>query len=297
MSTLFDRLSQILPGLEEGTDKAEWSATKVEQEAQDVRNNGAFRWFARLGLLGRAVVYLVLGALIIQIAANGRASSPADTQGAFSEVARQPAGTEFLALLAFGLAAYALWRFVEALSRTPEGQRASGWTRVGWLASGALYVALCVDVIRMILGSKPNEGPEQHPSSFAANVFQLPLGPELLGLIGAAVAAGGIALTVWGIKHDYGKLLQTTQMGHRTLTVARWTGVLGNTARGIAVLLVTFSLIVSAVSDNPKEAKSLDAALQALARTSFGAPLLIAVGIGFLSFGVYSVIEARFRRV
>ncbi len=229
---------------------------------------------------------------------NGRPSSATDSQGAFAEVARQPAGTELLVVVAIGLAAYAMWRFVESFSCGPLGERVSGWSRAGWVAIGVLYVALCVDVVRMIAGSRPNGGPEQHPSSLAESVLRVPLGPELLGLIAAAVTAGGIILIVWGAMHDHTEPLQASRMKHRaTLKVARWSGIFGNVARGVAVLLVASSLFVSAASDNPTKAKSLDAALQGLSGTPGGGVLLIIVGAGFLSFAAYSAIDARFRRV
>jgi hypothetical protein len=272
-------------------------AAKVKHGAEQVRHNRAFRWFARAGLLARAVVYLVLGGLVLQIGSSGHGSSQADAQGAFAEVGRQPAGTETLALLAAGLAAYAVWRFIEASSRRPQGQQISPWSRLGWYAAGGLYVALCVSVIRIIAGSGSSQKAEQHPSSFAADILRVPAGPALLGLIAAAVAAGGIGLIAWGLRHDYAKELRTDQMTRRVRTVTRWSGMLGNTVRGIAVLLVASSLFLSAVSDDPARAKSLDTALYSLAGSPAGAALLVIVGAGFVSFGFHSVFEARFRRV
>lgn len=210
---------------------------------------------------------------------------------------RQPAGTEILAILAAGLAAYAVWRFVEACALRPRGQRISRWTRGGWFAISALYVGLCVSVVQLMAGSSANEGPAQHPSSFAARVLHLSLGPILLGLTAAALAVGGIALFIWGARHDYAKSLHTEKMSEPASTVARWSGIIGNAARGVAVVLVAWSFFGSALSDDPDRAKSLDAALHMLAGSPAGAVLLVAVGAGFLSFGLHSIIEARFGRV
>jgi Domain of Unknown Function (DUF1206) len=297
MITNLDRILRFRPEVEEDASQSASSATKVEQGAQRVRTSPLFQWIARVGLLSRAVVYVVLGALILEIAVKGRASSRADSEGAFSEIARQPAGREILALLATGLAAYALWRFVETVSSQPQGQQVSAWARIGWLTVGVLYVGLCVNVVKIILGSPAKQGPEQHPSSFAASVLQLPLGPELLGLVAAAVVVGGIVLIVWGAIHDYGKSLQTARMSPGVRKLARWSGILGNAARGVAVLMVGSSLFVSAVSDNPNRAKALDTALQGVANGAVGKVLLVAVGVGFVIFATHSIVEARFRRV
>lgn len=282
-------------GTESDTERS--GADKVEHGADAVRHNPFFRGFARVGLLARAVVYLVVGGLVLDIAASGRGQAQADSEGAFAEIRRQPAGTEILAILAAGLAAYAVWRFVEACSRRPRGRQISRWTRGGWFAISALYVGLCVSVVRLMAGSSANEGPAQHPSSFATSVLHLFLGPLLLGLIAATLAVGGTALVVWGVRHDYAKSLQTENMSKLTRNVAGCSGIVGNASRGVAVALVAWSLFGSAVSDDPDKAKSLDAALHMLAGSLPGAVLLVAFGAGFLAFGLHSIIEARFGRV
>jgi hypothetical protein len=297
MSADLGRLTRLLPGLDGDVNNARASATKVERRAQQVRRNRSFQWFARAGLIARAVVYVVLGVLILEIAIKGRPSARADSLGSFAEIARQPAGVEVLALLAIGLVAYAIWRFAEAASRTPQGQETSGWTRVGWMAAGFVYLVLCLNVVRLVAGTRPNEGPEQHPSSFAGSVLRLPLGPELLGLIAAAGVVGGIYLMVWGVRHDYGNAWQTRKMTPRLVGLGRWSGIVGNGARAVAVLLVASSFLVSAFSDDPDRAKSLDLALQALAGRPVGVIVLVLVGAGFLSFGLHSLVEARLRRV
>jgi hypothetical protein len=297
MSTRIDDLVNGLLGTGTESDTERSGKDKVEHGAEVVRHNPFFRAFARIGLLARAVVYLVVGGLVLDIAATGRGPAQADSEGAFAEIGRQPAGTEILALLAAGLAAYAVWRFVEACSRRPRGQQISRWTRGGWFAISALYVGLCASVVQLMAGSSPNGGPAQHPSSFATSVLHLFLGPVLLGLLAATLAVGGIALVLWGVGHDYAKSLQTEKMSKPTMNVARWSGIIGNASRGVAVALVAWSLFDAAVSDNPDRAKSLDAALHMLAGSPPGAVLLVAVGAGFLSFGLHSIIEARFGRV
>jgi hypothetical protein len=290
-------LANALLGTDADSDTERSGTDKVEHGAEAVRHNPVFRAFARVGLLARAVVYLVVGGLILDIAASGRGPAPADSEGAFAEIRRQPAGREILALLAVGLAAYAVWRFLEACSRRPRGQQISRWTRGGWFAISAVYLGLCVSVVQLMAGASEKEGPAQHPSSFATSVLHLFLGPLLLGLIATTVAVGGIALVVWGIRHDYAKSLETGRMSKLTRNVAEWSGIIGNASRGVAVALVAWSLYGSAVSDDPERAKSLDAALHMLAGSPPGVVLLVSVGAGFLSFGLHSIIEARFGRV
>ena len=56
-------------------------------------------------------------------------------------------------------------------------------------------------------------------------------------------------------------------------------------------------LVVAAKDANPGQAKGIDSALRALARTPAGPWVLIVVALGLMTFGVYSWCEARWREV
>ena len=264
--------------------------------SQEIRRSAGFRWVAAMGLGARAAVYGLLGVLVAQIVAAGRPAGPADTQGAFAAIAAHPAGRGVLAVVAAGLGAYAVWRFVEAGARTPQGRRVSAWARVGWAAAGLLYVALCAEAVDLAAGGTAN-GPTQHPAPFAADVLRLPVGQVLLGLLATALASGGVALVVWGARHDYRGDLRRRTLPRPAGRAVAVCGVVGNAARGAVVLLVSAFLYSSAVSGDPEKAKSLDAALRTLARGAAGAPLLALVALGFLAFGLFSLAEARYRRL
>src|SRR5579885_3120769 len=52
-----------------------------------------------------------------------------------------------------------------------------------------------------------------------------------------------------------------------------------------------------AVQHNPGEAKGLDSALAELASQPFGPILLGIVALGLIAYGIYSFVEARYRKV
>src|SRR5689334_10736065 len=68
---------------------------------------------ARLGFAAKGVVYVVVGALAAQAAA-GVGGDTTDTHGALEHVLEAPFGRIGLAVIALGLAGYALWAFVQA---------------------------------------------------------------------------------------------------------------------------------------------------------------------------------------
>jgi hypothetical protein len=70
-------------------------------------------WLARAGLVGRGVVYGIIGALAIELAA-GAGGKATNQQGALQTLARQPFGEALLVAVAVGLACYAAWRLIRA---------------------------------------------------------------------------------------------------------------------------------------------------------------------------------------
>ena len=74
-------------------------------------------------------------------------------------------------------------------------------------------------------------------------------------------------------------------------------GRLGYGALGVVFTIIGFFMIVAAVQFNPKEAKGLDTALGELLHLPFGRVLLGIVALGLIAYGVYSFVEARYRRL
>ena len=74
---------------------------------------GALELLARAGFLVKGVVYVVVGVLAVQVAAQlgGRVTG---TRGAFTTVLAQPFGRTLLLVAAAGLLGYAAWRFLQA---------------------------------------------------------------------------------------------------------------------------------------------------------------------------------------
>lgn len=289
-------------------------AQKIEREARGAEQRTAFRRVARFGLSSRVIVYAVLGGLMLDIAVGKHSPSQPDTGGALREVARQPGGPAWVALLALGLAGYAGFRLVQSVAGEPAalarrgagwtragwtraGWTRAGWTRVGWLASGLVYVSFCVEAVQLAAGAASGGGSDFNPRPFAAAVLRWPAGAELVGACGFVVAGAGIALGVWGVVHDYGQVLERDRLSSRELLVARLAGAVGDVARGLLVVLAASYLVDAAVTAKPGHAKSLDAAIQSLVGYPAGRELLGALAVGMLVYACYSLIEVRYRQI
>jgi hypothetical protein len=76
-----------------------------------------------------------------------------------------------------------------------------------------------------------------------------------------------------------------------------WVGTFGHLARMVVFGLVGVFLIKAAIDFNPDKAVGLDGALAKLAAHSFGPVLLGIVAAGLVAFALYSLSDARYRRI
>jgi hypothetical protein len=275
------------------------AAKNVPAKASRARRKPGFRHFAQIGLGSRAVIYALLAYLEADIALTRRAPAQPSGSGALAEIGKQPGGGALLAVLAVGLASYACWRLTQALSqRGDENQAKTTSERVAWAGAALLYVGLCAQAIALALGSGGGGGgATSRPQPFVAQVLRWPAGPVWVGLVGAGLGIGGLGLLVWGFVHDYSHALDTARARGFTFQVARATGMAGDAARGLLVLLVSVYLLESAATDDPSRAKGAGQALSSFDRLTVGPALLLVAAFGLACFAMYSVFEALYRRV
>ena len=99
------------------------------------------------------------------------------------------------------------------------------------------------------------------------------------------------------ISHDFLKDSKTEEMGPGVRTWITWIGTIGHLARMVVFALIGIFLVVAAADYNPQKAVGLDGALAKLAHQAYGAALLGVVAAGLLSFALYSLSDARYRRI
>jgi hypothetical protein len=90
---------------------------------------------------------------------------------------------------------------------------------------------------------------------------------------------------------------QTERMGHAMKTRITWAGMVGHVARAVIFGLVGVFLVKAAIEYKANEAIGLDGALAKLYGQTYGPWLLGTVAAGLVVFGIFSITEARYRRI
>jgi hypothetical protein len=256
-------------------------------------NSRAFELLSRAGFVARGLIYAIIGILAFKLAI-GHGGKVTNQQGALHTVAHQPFGKVLLTLLAIGLGGYALWRFVRAaIGHGPEGSD-SGFDRLSAAGSGLAYGALFVLAVEILIGSG---GSSTTPSKAASGVLGWPAGTWIVGLAGAGMVGVALYQGYRAVSLDFLKDTKTEEMSPTVRTWITRAGVVGHLARMIVFGMIGIFLVKAAIDYNPSAAVGLDGALAKLAHHSYGPLLLGIVSAGLIIFGVYSLCDARYRRI
>lgn len=270
---------------------------EIDQARQKVENAAWLNALARVGLLAKGASYALVGVLAIKLAADsgGKATS---RQGALHTLAQHSFGKLLLIALAFGFAAYALWRFAQAFfDKNNDGDGAKGLAkRAGYFGRGAIYAGLTYSTIKILSGSaQQSQNQEAHRTTSTA--LSWPAGRWIVGAAGLVLIGVGL----WnGYRALEKKFLKNWKTGGMSATAQRWgarSGVVGLTARMVVFSLIGAFVVKAAYQYDPKEAIGLDGALQKLAAQSYGSWLLGLVAVGLLAYAVFCFFEARYREV
>ena len=266
----------------------------AKSAGEDFVNSAAFEWLSRAGFVARSAIYAIIGILALKLAI-GSGGKLTNQHGALNTVANQPFGSLLLTLLAIGLGGYALWRlFRAALGRGPEGSD-SGFERLAALASGLAYGGLCVLAVEILIGSGSSSSTS--PKSSAAGILGWPGGAWIVGAAGAVMIGVALYQAYKGITQ---KFLDDSKTEEMSPGVRKWIGrigTVGHLARAIVFALIGVFLVKAAIDYDPNKAVGLDGALAKLANQPYGSVLLGIVAAGLIAFALYSLSDARYRRI
>lgn len=239
-----------------------------------------FQWLARFGFLVRGLLYVVISLLVI---GTGRTE---DLTGAMEYVG-EGFGRWLLGLMVAGMTGYGVWQLFDAIFGIESGShhpRAWG-QRIVSGSSGGIYCYLAWKALEIMLGERPETGDAHRHIAMA---LHLPAGDLALAIAAAVLIGAGIVQF-----YKAGKCSFLLDLEDRArMPVAKWLGRIGYAARGAIFLTVSWLLARAAWDHSAAHAGGIEQALDALR-----GPLQFPIAAGLLLFGLYSILEARFRSI
>ena len=269
-----------------------------EARAEAEKGSGWYAWLARTGLVAKGISFGIVGVLAIKLALGdgGKATS---RQGAMQALSHNSFGKVLLIVLACGFAAYAIWRFVQAFAeRGDDDGEAKTWAkRAGYLGRGLIYAGLTFTTIKILTGSGGQESQNQKAHKTTAAILGWPGGRWIVGLAGLCIVGAGLWNAYRGVTKKFEDRWRTGRMSNTERKWGSRAGVLGHLARAVVFTLVGIFITKAAVDYDAKEAIGIDGALQKLVNQSYGPWLLGVTAAGLLAYGVFCLVDARYRDV
>jgi hypothetical protein len=260
--------------------------------------SAALETLARVGFVVKGVLYMVVGALALQVAlaSGGRITG---TSGALTTVLRQPFGRTLLLVAAVGLLGYAVWRVLQGI--VDSDGIGTGWgplyKRTSYVLRGLVHGMLGYQAIQLYRGLSIASGNSER--DVAAEAFRWPLGDWLvvvigLGLIAFAISEARAAIT--------GQLSRNMKIADLRSEAGNWAVDLsrfGIGSRAVVFGLLGWAVVVAGWSRDPSEVGSVAESLRTLAEQpgALGRWLFGATAAGLVAYGFYEMIHARYLRI
>jgi Domain of Unknown Function (DUF1206) len=251
---------------------------------------------ARFGLVAQGVSFGLVAVLAVELAL-GEGGGATDRQGALKKIADGSIGRVIVIALAVGFGAYALWRLAQVFLGHDVEERSGSpkWgKRLSSLGKAAIYAGLCWTAISILTGGGGGSNKEQETTK---GILGWPGGRWIVGAIALAIAGAALWNLYRGLSGRFKKQLKTGEM---SATELRWTSriaVVGLVARAVVFGIIAWFFFKAAVDYDPNQARGLDGALRKLAHEPYGEWLLAVVAAGLFAYGVFCVIQARYREV
>jgi Domain of Unknown Function (DUF1206) len=265
-------------------------AADAVEEASDTK---ALDVVARSGFAVMALLHMIVGAIAIALAFGQ--PGEAEATGAIEQLAANPWGPVILWAGVVACTGLGLWQLSEATVRArhlPRKERLGKLVSSGFLA--VAYGSIGLTFAGFAVGLRGDSGDTTR--DFSTAVLNTPLGLPVLVALGLTIMGVGVYFVLKGLRRGFKEELFHFD-GTRRGRLIDSLGVTGHMAKGIALNLAGLLFVIAAAKHSPQESTGLDGSLKALRDHPFGPYLLVAIGAGFICYGVFALVRARFGRM
>lgn len=252
---------------------------------------------ARMGFVAKSLLYVTIGVLAASAALGSGGRTNPDQRSAMAALIAAPYGRGLLAVVAVGLAGYALWRIVAGvLDAEHRGRGAKGLAiRGGSIVTGLIHVALAYSAAHLALGHRSGGGGEQQSRHWAARALEWPGGTLVLWGVAAGLVGYGVYQLYRAAVAKLDKQLALGALGRRERSWAIGISRFGIASRGVVFGTIGLLFARAARDHDPSQAGGMADSLRTLVQ--LGRWPFLGIAVGLIAYGGYELINARYREI
>jgi hypothetical protein len=258
----------------------------AQRRVRSSSNDGKLQDVGRVGVATRGLLYVIVAWLALEIAL-GHPAKQADSKGALATIAHQPLGRGLLLVIAVGLAAFMVWSAIGVFAKDGAG-------RLSRLGRMLVYGSLCAVALSLTFSGRGGGGGNSKETDLTARAIGLPGGRFIVAAVGIGIAIAGLAQIRKIVGRRWTKYLHCERVSRRMEPVVTAIASVGIGARVVVYVLIGAFLVQAAWNYDPNKATGVDGALKRLLSAPHGSALLALVAAGFLAYGLWCAVMARY---
>ena len=244
-----------------------------------------FSWLVRMGFASRGLVYILLGYLALSTQGDAQAGGTA----VFDYIQEVEFGYPLLWVMSVGLLAYVAFRVLCGVADIQHrGSDLSAMVkRVADLASAVAHAFLAYACLQFATGEEKSPDDDSGGQEMAGTILQTELGWIVIGAIGLGFMVGAFmqARNAWT-----GHFMH--RISKRAPKVIDPIGRIGHGARSVVFAIIGWAMVEGAWVVQKDRIVGLGEAILTLRQSD---TVFIAVAIGLMMFGIFSLATARWR--
>ncbi len=273
---------------------------RVDSGASAVKSaaaNPQIELLERLGYVVRGVLYAVMGFLALGIALAQSGGKATSLSGSLVWLIGNPFGTLVLIVTIIGLGAYSLWGIIRAIyDPLHRGRDAKGITaRIGFVTSAVSYAAIAFFALQILAGQ--GGASTDRTQTTVSSILMTPAGGVITSVLGLISLVIGIGQFIEAYRAIFKSDLKAREMSQSERDIAIGLGRFGMASRGVAFLLIGWSLIQAGLHHNSSDAHGYGGAFVFLLAQPYGRWLVGIIALGFVALGLHSFACARWVRL
>ena len=272
------------------------SPLNSESSLLEIVTNPFLKQYILLGYAAKGVIYFLIGILAIEAAILPERRA-AGTYNALKHLSSQPLGSVILCLLAVGISGYIVRRLLQAIvypGHSDGFKISSILQRLGYIVSSVSYAGIAYSAISIVFHlGKYNNRIQEWVEHLLHHVVA---GSAIVFMAGLGVTGVGLGYLYGAYTGSYISKFTSAKIDSRLEYCARLLGKVGVSARGMSFIVSGICLILASLSSDSHLVGGVQKAFRVLAEQPFGWLWLSLIGTGFIAYGIYMFVAARYRR-